>query len=643
MASSYWQIEVDEADKEKTAFISFSGLYEFNVLPFGLCNGPATFQRLMEIVLAGLQWKTCLVYIDDILLFSSSFSDHLVRLEQIFTRLREANLKLKLKKCKFGLKRITFLGHLITSEGVAPDPDKVKAITEIAEPTKVEELRSFLGLASYYRKFIRGFSEVAAPLTALLHQGTKFCFDQNCKNSFLKLKDLLVSSPILVYPDFSNEFTITTDASCLGLGAVLSQQRDCAEHPVHYASRTLLKSEKNYTITELEALGVVWAVKYFRQYLAGKHFTIVTDHAALKWLMTTDHSSQRLTRWRLCLQEYDFDIIYRAGKSIGTVDGLSRLPREVNATHSIENDMIITQQRQDPSLHVLIAYLQADCILNDNKMAKVVAANANQYILENGVLYFLHHRGKNTRDTNFKLLVIPKALQTDILKLCHSDLFGGHFGVFKTFRKLRDRYFWEGQYRDVENFCSSCEACLTRKRPRAYTRAPLQPLQVHGPFDRIAMDFMGPFNPPSDHGNKYIIVFSDYLTKWVEAFPTRDQKDARQAKRLSKQIIDQGKKINGVSCDSIWYEQGKAVRVMRELLAEKFANPGFRQFLLATESSMLVEVNPYDTYWGAGLSKKELQRLTSPKFPGENWMGHLLMEIRGRICDAMCPSVFRYK
>ena len=258
--------------KEKTAFITYAGLYEFQKMPFGLTNAPATFQRLMEAVLSGLSRTSCLDYIDDILVIGHSFEEHLRNLAQVFDRLREAGLKLKAEKCKFGAGEVIYLGYQVSREGLVPTQDKIRAVKEYPMPTDVKSLRSFLGLASYYRRFVPCFSSVASPLHALTRKDVCFEWSLACESAFRQLKEHLCSAPVLAFPDFSRGFILETDASGIDLGSVLAQrQEDGTTRPIAYASRTLQTREQNYGVTELEALALVWSVKHFTS--LHKHFS----------------------------------------------------------------------------------------------------------------------------------------------------------------------------------------------------------------------------------------------------------------------------------------------------------------------------------------------------------------------------------
>ena len=283
LSTGYWQIPVHPADREKTAFTTHCGLFQFNRMPFGLCNAPSTFQRLMQTVLAGLDGKYCFVYIDDILVCSRTFEEHVEHLKLVFDRLRAAGLRLKVGKCMFLREQVKYLGHTISKEGIGPDPSKVVKVQTFPVPTDVHKLRQFLSLALYYRQFIKDFASVPSPLNALTKKGASFQWTTQCQHSFDRLKTLLCCAPVLLNPKFGpgHDFVLETDASLTGLGAVLSQADEKGVlHPVAYASRALPKHEQNYHITEMETLTIVWAVGYFRPYLLGHHCLVLTDHAA---------------------------------------------------------------------------------------------------------------------------------------------------------------------------------------------------------------------------------------------------------------------------------------------------------------------------------------------------------------------------
>ena len=326
LKSGYWQVQLEESAKEKTAFSFGKGLWQFNVMPFGLCNAPATFERLMESVLARMPWETCLVYLDDIIVMGKSFDEHLVNLTQVFERLRSSNLKLSPKKCCLCQTQVTYLGYVVTRSGIKPDPKKVEAVQSWPVPVNVQELRSFLGLCSYYRRFVKDFAKIAKPLHSLTQKNTPFKWDEDCQQAFVDLKEYLTRSPVLIYPDPSRQFILDTDASHLAIGAVLSQLIDGKEHPVAYFSRTLNQPEKQYCVTRKELLAVVQAIEHFHPYLYGRHFMVRTDHASLQWLLNFKALEGQLARWMQKLGEYDFEVKHRKGAEHGNADALSRRP-----------------------------------------------------------------------------------------------------------------------------------------------------------------------------------------------------------------------------------------------------------------------------------------------------------------------------
>jgi hypothetical protein len=280
---------------------------------------------MMNRVFARVNGEFIVVYLDDLNVYSRNFNEHLKHLREVFERLRQAGLRLKAKKCHFFKKELAFLGHIVGADGVKPDPDKISAVKDHPVPKNIRELRQFIGLASYYRKFVEGFASIAAPLNSLLRKSEAYKWLDQHQQAFKTLKQRLISSPILVHPDFDQPFMIFTDASATGLGAILSQKDDeDRERVVRYASRRTSDSERNYSATNLECLGVVWAVKHFRKYITGTHFQIITDHSAIKSLMKTINPQGQTARWIIELQNYDFDIVHKSGRTHSNVDTLSR-------------------------------------------------------------------------------------------------------------------------------------------------------------------------------------------------------------------------------------------------------------------------------------------------------------------------------
>jgi len=327
LAAGYWQVELKDSDKAKTAFAIPSGLYEFQTMPFGLSNAPATFQRMMPKVLAGLVPHQCLVYLDDIIIHGQDLDTHLSNLETVFQRVRDAGLTLNPSKCKLIQQSVEFLGYRISSQGITTQSDKVETITSWPTPVNATEVRSFLGLAGYYRRFIPSYATIAAPLRHLTHQGRKFEWTTEVKSAFEDLKSRLCSTPILAYPDVdkgAGPFILDTDASNEGIGGVLSQiQRDGSEKPLCYGSRSLSDAEKRYCVTRKELLAVVAFSRQFRVYLIGRQFILRTDHQSLRWLLNFKDPLNQLARWQEEIQNLDYKFVHRPGPKHGNADGLS--------------------------------------------------------------------------------------------------------------------------------------------------------------------------------------------------------------------------------------------------------------------------------------------------------------------------------
>lgn len=334
------QIKLTERAKQISSFICSRGLFKFRMMPFGLCNAGATFQRIMEFALNGLTNSTA--YIDDILTYSKNFEEHLTQLEELLKRLKGANIKVKTSKCKIASSETTFLGFKISSQGMSILDNRIEAIKKYPKPTSGKKVKEFLGLASYYRQFIHNFSNIVDPLNKLTRKNEKFKWTPDCDKAFESIIKSLTTKPILGFPNFSKTFYLSTDASNVGIGAVLSQKdNQDRERVIFYASRSLNQAERNYSTKERELLGIVYAVEKFKYYLHGTEFIIYTDHHPLTYLNNITLSSSRLTRWRLKLAEYNFKIIYKKGSINTNADALSRID-EPNTQQVYKEDLIET-------------------------------------------------------------------------------------------------------------------------------------------------------------------------------------------------------------------------------------------------------------------------------------------------------------
>lgn len=540
LKSGYHQVEVAEEDREKTAFSFGQGLWQFKVMPFGLCNAPSCFERLMERVLEGLQWKAALVYLDDVLVFGSTFEEELDRLKEVLHRLRAANLKLSPKKCTFFQHEVPFLGHVVGRDGVRTDPQKVTAVADWPVPNDLAGLRSFLGLCSYYRRFVPGFATVAAPLHQLTRKGARFQWGEACQRAFETLKQALVEAPVLPYPDPSLPYLLDTDASAEGVGAVLSQVKEGKEWVVAYFSTKFSKPEKNYCVTRKELAAVVKSLSHFHHYLYGARFTVRTDHAALRWLKTLKEPEGQLARWLGKLEQYNYQIVHRAGQVHSNADSLSRRPCEPGCTHCSRREPAVScqrlqvrgdpeetgeqwgkDQRSDAELGPVIAWLEEsserpswESISPEGPVTKCLMEQWELLRLEEGVLQRRWVDAKRGEDR--WLVVVPRARREELLREMHEGNTSGHSGIKRTLCRLRQRVYWVGLRQDVQEWCRSCKVCAAKKGPARKTRAPLQLYQAGAPLQRMAVDIAGPFTR-THRGNRFICVAMDYFTKWPEA------------------------------------------------------------------------------------------------------------------------------
>ncbi|GBL80842.1 Retrovirus-related Pol polyprotein from transposon 297, partial [Araneus ventricosus] len=468
LKSGYWQVEIRPEDREKTAFTTGQGLWQFKVMPFGLCNAPATFERLMETILRGLSSEACLVYLDDIIIVGRTFEEHLNNLRKVFQRLQKANLKLNPKKCRFFQREVAYLGHVISAEGVKTDSEKIKAVVDWPRPDKIHDLRSFLGLCTYYRRFVKNFSTIARPLHKLTEAKSNFNWTDECEKSFNSLKQALTSSPILTYPRTDKDFILDTDASNEGIGAVLSQNTGNEERVIAYFSKSLGKPERNYCVTRKELLAIVKSIEHFHHYLYGRKFLLRTDHASLRWLLNFKEPEGQIARWIQRLQEYDFEIQHRKGTSHGNADTLSRRPCKESCKQctnaekkfGMERDISVKvlttttvdpwfsceiqkEQLEDPAIKPILEKKlnSADRpswqeIAPESLATKRYWALWDSLHLKDGVLY----RKWESDDGNSCRwqLILPKSRIPEVLRETHDSASGGHFGVMKTLSKTRE-------------------------------------------------------------------------------------------------------------------------------------------------------------------------------------------------------------
>ena len=540
LASGYWQIELEESSKEKTAFIVENNLYEFNRMAFGLCNAPATFQRLMNYILRDVLGKKALVYLDDVIIFSDSFDEHLADIRTVLNLIRSAGLRLKRKKCQFIKKSVDYLGHVISRAGIAPDPGKIEKIANYKVPSSAEEVRSFLGLAGYYRRFISNFGSIARPLTAKTHKDVSkqsFTWTKEDQAAFETLRTCLTTSPILAYPNFDLEFLLFTDACDYGIGAVLSQIQDEKEVVIAYFSRQLKPAELKYATVEKEALAVVEAIKHFRHYLLDKPFTVISDHRPLQWLEEQKDNNGRLGRWAIRLASTNYKIKYRPGRIHQNADCLSRL-KIANVQLADQNMEICIKQAADPLCMEIRDYLDNGNLSPENEEKMPIWAKEIEfYRVIKGILFRCEPATKKSkRNILNPQVVLPLSLRPLVLKEMHDVPTAGHLAYQRTYLKVKNNYYWPSMRLDIKEYCTACETCIanTKSTLRAY----LFPHELPtAPFQVIGMDFLRPTNPPSPNGNRFIMVITDYFSKWVEAVALPNQKAKTTADCLFNHIV----------------------------------------------------------------------------------------------------------
>ena len=495
-------------------------------MPFGLCNAPSSFQRSMDTVLAGLKWRTCIVYLDDVLVFSSDFDSHLKNLEAVFQRFQEHGLKLNVSKCNFAQQELRYLGYVITPNGILPDPEKVSAVNNIAVPTTKSELKSFLGLTSYYRRFVNSYATVAAPLFRLLREATSFQWSQVEQDAFDRLKATLTSSPLLVHPDWTRAFQLQTDASDFAIASILVQRDDDGnERVICYGSRQLSDSERKYDTREKELLAVVWGCESFRKYLSGQRFTVETDHANLRWLMSGKYQTGRLARWVMRLQEFDFDVRHKPGNANSNADALSRLPTTTvpqqgplfAVTQDVielpSSDSLREQQESDPLLSDVMAYVKCPEKRVISPEVREVLRDTGTITVDDNTGLLMHQSMRNGR--RHYVPILPPSTRRSVLRALHELPMAGHLGYKKTYHRIRSRFYWKGMTQDIKDFVRSCITCQARKTPQPRSAGLLQPFSASKPFEMVGVDIFGPL-PLTARGNRYIVVMVDRFSRWTE-------------------------------------------------------------------------------------------------------------------------------
>ena len=525
--SGFWQLMMDVKDKEKTAFSTKYGLFQFNKMPMGLVNSPSTFQRVMDMVLRGMTWQICLVYMDDIIIYSPDFEHHIMHLHLVFTALEKAKLRLSAKKCKLAHDQLDYLGFSVGRNGLKPQERIVTSIQEFPTPTNGDQVRSFLMLASFYRRFVPSFACRSYALSQLLLKDSVFKWEEDEKGAFEDLKKALTTKPCLILPNFELPFTLATDAAQItGMGAVLMQDHGSGSQPIAYWSKSLNKAQKNYCVSESECLAMIMAIKFFRPYLYGRRFVLETDHKALEWLMSKNEPTGKLSRWALELQGYDFTVVYRKGTENVVADALSRFPCQ-RATIFLRTIRINGLQELQMSRKIISEAQLTDEWVQKALQRKKITDRKGEILLvskeKDGVII-------GTMDGLVRIL-LPNCLRQQALQAAHDSAYGGHFAVQRTMDRIEGIYIMENIFKYTNNWVAGCPDCGARKVKMAQVIPPLRAMSIGAIGDRWILDLLGPFTG-TPRGNKYLIILMEYVTRYAIVCPTH----SRQAEIIAAEV-----------------------------------------------------------------------------------------------------------
>jgi len=522
LKSGFHQVKIADQDVHKTAFQCRYGHYEYLVMPFGLCNAPATFQGLMNKVMEPLIDKCVSPYMDDLLVYSPNIDQHVKDLRQVLELLRKNKLYANPSKCVFAKDSVEYLGHVVTDKGISVDPAKIRKIQEWPIPQSTSQVRSFLGLAGFYQKFVEGFSRIAAPLYDVTGSQAKFEWGEPQQKAFDELKRALTSAPVLRSPDPDLPYLLHTDASDAAIGAVLSQDDGDGPRPIAFFSRKISPAEVNYAIHEKELLAIVQALSTWRHYVLGCRYPvkIFTDHHSLKYFRTQPSLSKRQARWQGLLADYNYEIIYQPGKLNVVADALSRMPtQEANAVSEFSVPELKQMIRE--------SYLEdKEASAIKSRIENLGEDHKGNFELVEDLLYLTEGETKR--------LWVPNndRLRTSILQEFHETTFSGHLGASKTYDRLYQHYYWPGMWKDVQNFTESCTTCQRTKASQKSTAGTLQPLEIPScNWEAVSLDFIVQL-PMTKNGHDAIVVFLDKLSRMAHFVPTRTDATAKETARL---------------------------------------------------------------------------------------------------------------
>jgi hypothetical protein len=563
LTSGFWQMLLHPKSRPYTAFtIPGMGQFQWVTSAMGLLGCPSTFQRLVEAVVQGL--ANIIVYIDDLIVHSSTHDEHLQSLDQLFERLQAHNLKVNLKKCVFGSKDVMYLGFHLTEAGIKPGIDKLKAVKETLPPKNVHEIRQFLGLCNFFRTHVRNFAQISSPLTALTRKESPWKtgpLPDDALKAFRELQSILCSEPVVDYPRKNRPYSLITDAALGddkndgGLGAILTQQNEKGEHCViAYASRKLQKHEKNYTPFLLEMQAAIWAMEHFSTYLIGRHFTLYTDHKPMEKLgkvhTRTFHRLQEL------MNTFDFEIMYKKGSEM-PADFLSR--NAIN-TINLQAEDLAQHQQQDPFLQQLRQFLLHKTLPADENTARLIYHLSNDAFIENDVLW---RRLKIRDEPGRVVILLPRSLVKQVLQEAHGHLLAGHDGQGKTKNRILQSYWWPKMDYDITDHLQKCQKCQARRTDHKAPPQLLSPLpQCSEPNQRVHCDLFGPLKT-SGQNKKFILCMTDAFTKYVELVALPDKEALTVTSAIFNRwicrygvpleiVTDQGKEFCNKMSDEIY-------------------------------------------------------------------------------------------
>ena len=562
MVSGYHQILIDELSRDLTAFGTGHMQFRFRVMPFGLTNAPAKFNRWMDTVMKGLKGRGVVVFMDDILVYSETVDGHLSTLRKVFTRMRQHSAHFKAKKCDFMRDRIDFIGHTFSSKGVEPSSLKTESIRLFPRPTDVTELRRFLGLVGYYRKFIKNFSAVAKPLTEMTKtekaRSVRGPWPPDAMTSFDALRNALATAPILAHPSWDRPFEVHTDASDVGLSGILHQRDDEGrERVIAYASRGLHGSEPGYLPYERELLAIAWALDHFRFYIRGSKTIVKTDCGALPGLVKKEPANSRVFRWLLRMAEFDYEVAHRSGKSNPHADALSRKPTEssvgdradadcgirpVLAIEEDEADETVQPTEPDPCTFAGPHNFQGEPLPTSEEMKRLQDCDKD---LQTRALKGEYGRGNqdvlvksfvNPTGGLSQRVVVPEAARLRVLYHYHGAPITAHVGTGKCVAALKRRFWWKGMGQDARRWIRSCLLCAKRKRTRHVGRGPLGSIVKGLPMRTVYIDIVGPL-PQTDRGNVWILTMVDSFTRFPIAIALPNRQSTTVARAIFEHLI----------------------------------------------------------------------------------------------------------